>query len=168
MLVAAGILLWSQNFFIETGTVLFRTVGLTGTNLGAAAIFLAAYHTHARDFGGFSRYVSPVASLVAWIGLYSYGIYLWHVTVIGILTREFGGRIVAWAGGTTQLLWLAGLLVIGGGAIIIGAVMSKLVEWPVLRVRDRYFPTRTGTLPPAARNAQAAFEKGSPASVRTK
>lgn len=156
VLVAAGVLLWSQNFFMETGTDTFRTVGLTGTNLGAAAFLLAAYHTHAADFGRMSHFVTKIASLVAWIGLYSYGIYLWHVTVIGILTREFGNKVIAWGGGTTQLVWLVNLLVIGGGAIIVGALLSKVVEWPVLRIRDRFFPSRTGSLPLADRKLQSA------------
>ena len=164
-LVVVGVILWSQNFFYETGTPFFRTVGLSGTNLGAAAFLLAAYHTHANDFGRWSNMISQVASMVAWIGLYSYGIYLWHVTVIGILTREFGERIIAWSGGTTQPVWLVNLMVIGGGAILVGAVLSKVVEWPVLRMRDRLFPSRTGSLPPAARNAQAVGETAPLASV---
>lgn len=84
ILVAAGILLWLPNLFIEPSTVLIRTIGLTGTLPGAGSLLIATCHTHTDDLGPLARFVSPVASLVAWIGVYSYGIYLWHVTAIGI------------------------------------------------------------------------------------
>lgn len=56
-LVVVGLFLWSQNFFYETSTAFFRTVGLTGTNLGAAAFLLAAYHTQGSDFGRWSNLI---------------------------------------------------------------------------------------------------------------
>jgi peptidoglycan/LPS O-acetylase OafA/YrhL len=147
VLILAGILLWLPNLFIDPSTTLIRTVGLSGTLLGAAAFLLAAYHIHAGDFGRLSRCISPLALLVAWIGVYSYGIYLWHVTAIGILGREFGRRVLAWGDSTTPLVWLVSVMVIGSGAVVAGVVASKVVEWPVLRLRDRFFPSRSGSLP---------------------
>ncbi len=146
-LVAAGLILWSLNLFIEPGTAFIRTVGLTGTYLGSAAFLLALYHTHADDFGSWKRYVSPAAALVAWIGVYSYAIYLWHVTAMGILARELGGRLLGWAGGPSPLVWIVCALGLSTGAILVGAVASNVVEWPVLRLRDKFFPSRSGSLP---------------------
>ncbi len=31
------------------------------------------------------------------------------------------------------------------GSFVIGISVSRLVEWPVIRLRDRYFPSRSGT-----------------------
>lgn len=161
-LVLAGILLWLPNCFIEPGTALIRTLGLTGTFLGSAAFLLAAYHTRATDFGRWSFFTSPAASLVAWIGVYSYAIYLWHVTAMGILERELGGRMLAFTGTMTPLAWVIAAFFICAGAILAGVVASKLVEWPVLRLRDRFFPSRSSPLPVPTAESQTAPRPAAP------
>jgi peptidoglycan/LPS O-acetylase OafA/YrhL len=146
--MAAGALLWVPNLFIEPSSGVIRTLGLTGTLLGAAAFLIAIYNTQEQDFGWHAAYMTPVASLVGWIGVYSYGIYLWHVTAIGILEREFTLRLISWSGGSSSsLIWWGSVLVVGAGAILAGVVASKVVEWPILRLRDRLFPSRSGSLP---------------------
>jgi peptidoglycan/LPS O-acetylase OafA/YrhL len=147
VLVAAGLACWSVNLFIDPGTPFIRTIGLTGTFVGSAALLAAAYNTRAADFGRWQRVAVPLAALVAWIGVYSYSIYLWHVTAMGILEREVGRRLIADPGAVSAWSWLAATLVACGGAILVGALMSKLVEWPALRVRDRLFPSRLNPLP---------------------
>jgi peptidoglycan/LPS O-acetylase OafA/YrhL len=146
-LVIAGILLWVPNLFIAPGSVVVRTIGLTGTYLGSAAFLIAVYQTDAADFGFLRRPAGVVARVVAWIGFYSYAIYLWHVTAMGILERIVASRLELWLGGPGGLWWLASAFLISTGAILAGVVAAKIVEYPVLRIRDRYFPTRSGTLP---------------------
>jgi len=146
-LVPAGLACWSLNIFIEPGSAFIRTVGLTANYLGSAAFLFAAYHTHATDFGRWKDFVSPVASAVAWIGVYSYAIYLWHVTAMGILGRVFGGRVLAELGTTSPVGWLVAMLGVCAGAVLAGVATSKVVEWPVLRLRDKFFPSRSQPLP---------------------
>ena len=150
VLVLIGVTMWAPNLFIESSTVFIRTLGLTGTFLGSAAFLLAAYHTHAQDFGRCERIASAIVTPVAWIGVYSYAIYLWHVTVMGITTREAGGRVLALTGDASAFAWLASAFVVCTAAILAGVAISKLVEWPVLRLRDRFFPSRSGPLPVSA------------------
>lgn len=142
-LVPAGLAFWSVNLLVEPTTYFVRTFGLMGNYLGSAAFLLAACHTQAPDFGRWARYMSPIAALVAWIGVYSYAIYLWHVTALGILEREIGSRLFVWFGGVSSFSWLVSAALVCIGAVLAGVVASKVVEWPVLRFRDRLFPSRS-------------------------
>lgn len=73
--------------------------------------------------------------LVAWIGVYSYGIYLWHVSVIAPAV-SLGSHLPR----GFAPVW-DGLAPIVGG-ILLGATFTKMVELPALKVRDRFFPRR--------------------------
>jgi peptidoglycan/LPS O-acetylase OafA/YrhL len=86
------------------------------------------------------RLAGWVSSAVAWIGKYSYGIYLWHVTIIGFVTRVILTRI---PGDGPTAHWVFAAIAITVTAILFGAAMSRLVEWPVLALRDRLFPSRS-------------------------
>ena len=147
VLVVAGTLLWLPNIFIEPTSPLIKTVGLTATLLGSAAFLVAAYQTHAEDLGRSRPIFEPLVSVVAWVGVYSYAIYIWHVTALGVLERECGDLLSAWMNIRTPSGWLVAVIVISAGAIFVGVAASKLVEWPVLRFRDRFFPTRSVALP---------------------
>lgn len=78
---------------------------------------------------------SALYRLIAWIGLYSYGIYLWHVSVVAPL-MSIAPRLPHW----TVPLWTRLAPPIVG--IGIGIVFTKLVEFPALKLRDRLFPRR--------------------------
>lgn len=72
---------------------------------------------------------------VAWIGVYSYGIYLWHVSVMAP-TAAFGMHLPHWMAPG----WNALAPIVAG--ITLGAVFTKVVELPALKLRDRLFPRR--------------------------
>lgn len=91
-----------------------------------------------------SRLVSPwVYRGVASIGVYSYGIYLFHMYVVRYIVGEVHSKQKLDSGE-----WSYGQLVLSFAlywllSIFIGISLSKLIEIPMLRVRDRWFPRRS-------------------------
>ena len=70
---------------------------------------------------------------IAFVGRHSYSIYLWHAVVV-----IWSARLPA--------KWFRFPLYVCA-AILIGVIMSKLVEFPALHIRDKYFPSaRTHTV----------------------
>ncbi len=162
-LFLAGVLLWSVNLFIEPSTFGIRTIGLTGIFLGSACFLLAAYHTHGTDLGRAEPWLRPVVSGVAWIGVYSYGIYVWHVTAMRIGERVVGGRLYNWFG-DSNFVWFISMICVAGGAVVVGVVASRLVEWPVLHLREKFFPSKSpSAVSIPVVNAPADAGAGSPA-----
>jgi peptidoglycan/LPS O-acetylase OafA/YrhL len=72
-----------------------------------------------------------VLKVSAQVGFYSYSIYLWHM---------FFSPLVLHFNVTAAGFWL--FIVI---AILVGVTMANLIELPVLVLRDRWFPSLSGT-----------------------
>ncbi len=89
--------------------------------------------------------VNLITRAFAFMGAHSYSIYLWHVPVLswlvqGVFVRKFGLD--------SYSMMAVGLFAIL--SIVVGIAMAKLVEIPVLRLRDRFYPSRTDGLATAA------------------
>lgn len=67
---------------------------------------------------------------ISTVGIYSYGIYLYHSLMLTV-----GERISARY--TGPMGWFAAVIVQTTGGIIIGVIMSRIVEWPFLMWRER-------------------------------
>jgi len=87
---------------------------------------------------------------VAWIGVYSYGIYLWHPSVVEPTEAFFARHPI-------MPFWISTILV-RAAEIGIGVLTTRLCEIPALRLRDRLFPRRVDTPvgPPALEEAPDA------------
>jgi peptidoglycan/LPS O-acetylase OafA/YrhL len=92
---------------------------------------------------------SALYRLVAWSGLYSYGIYLWHVSVIAPMVTA-SHYLPPWL----RTPWELSIPIAG---ILVGALTTKVVEFPSLRLRDRLFPRRVDS---AVGNPAEAGKKG--------
>jgi len=78
------------------------------------------------------------ARVVAFVGYYSYSIYIWHLQAWTI-TRLTAPHICPPDG---ALGWVVYTLIWIGSAVGLGVVCSKIVEQPALALRERYFPKR--------------------------
>jgi peptidoglycan/LPS O-acetylase OafA/YrhL len=83
------------------------------------------------------RPIAVTVGAVAAIGSFSYSIYLWHtaVKVFGaLLLDKVAGPNVSYSFRCAYYLT---------SSLIVGVVMAKAVEFPVLRLRDRWFPSKS-------------------------
>jgi peptidoglycan/LPS O-acetylase OafA/YrhL len=104
------------SFFLATG-------GLTVVGLGSAALVAGSLRRQASS--------APLRA-IAFVGRYSYGIYLWH-----LVTRSFVHGMI---GPLPRAWWYVGLGAYLAVAIAFGCLVSLGIERPALRWRDRILP----------------------------
>lgn len=112
--------------------------GLTMLYIGFGAILLASISTDPKHGITGRALFSRFSFTVAWIGYYSYGIYLWHIDAgffpALALYPLFKDRVPA------EASWLIETTLFVFFCILSGVVMSKLVELPMLKLRDKIIP----------------------------
>jgi peptidoglycan/LPS O-acetylase OafA/YrhL len=135
---SAGLL--SPVFFYSRSTRFFAVFGYTCDYLAFGGIMLFALYHRGILRGATERVARAIGTGFATVGMYSYSIYLWqgpggawfpglvkrilHVSLTG--NRRFAAYVI--------------------GSLAIGITMSKMIEYPVLRLRDRLFPPREGVV----------------------
>lgn len=125
VLIVAGVALLFSGCFIPMGGAYLVTFGFSQFYVGAAALMI-----------GVLMCKIPQNRVIAWLamlGTYSYSIYLWHMTTMQWALPKMHGS-VSWP--LRQAIYMA-------AAFIIGLAMAKIVEAPVLKLRDRWHPSRT-------------------------
>jgi peptidoglycan/LPS O-acetylase OafA/YrhL len=135
------------------------TAGLTLLYLGFGCVLMLCLHVQDVLPKGLAKPFRQIGTGCAYIGVYSYSIYLWHIAFLG------------WGPGFvrhvfhTQLNPVAGFAFYLVVSIAVGVLMSKLIEYPILRMRDRILPA-IPTSPTAEAESEIGGEKGPPA-IRT-
>jgi peptidoglycan/LPS O-acetylase OafA/YrhL len=133
ILVAIGGLIFV--YFNGHRTWQMWTFGWTLNYLAMSAILLLAY-------GYQGRLVRTHAyRAVSSIGVYSYGIYLWHHSVAEPLFKV-AAHI------PSPIRWLSLLIMQYAAAIAVGITVTKAVEFPMLRLRERILPRGVAQLAP--------------------
>jgi peptidoglycan/LPS O-acetylase OafA/YrhL len=117
-------------FVFPFGTAYWRTVGYTFLYVAFGAIMMVA--VVARQ----SRFDGVLSRFIAFVGLNSYSIYLWHMAVKRGFSLLRKNEVLA-------LNWTLELLGYVAMSVVVGVVMARVVEIPVLAIRDRKFPSRT-------------------------
>lgn len=116
-------------------TVYMATVGYTVNYLCFGSLTLLVYGYHG------PLIQTRLYRAIAWIGRYSYGIYLWHLSVREPLAN-LAKRL------PESIAWFALLVAQYAAAIVLGTIVTKLIEFPALRLRDRLFPRGVAQLAP--------------------
>src|SRR5580704_8691961 len=148
--ILAGITVVAVAFYAFFSNPSIRdSIGFTALYLGYGAFLLLIY----RHSGRFKEW--RVYKWIAAIGLYSYGIYLWHNSIRDPLTHlsQHLPDVIRW-----PFLTIAEY----AAAIVIGVISTLLIEWPFLRIRDRMFPDKTTPVPitEQSQTPQAPAESG--------
>lgn len=117
------------------------TFGFTQLYLAAAAVLVGVLMCQVP--------ANRVTIFLAAIGSYSYSIYLWHMALKYYAFPHLRAAGISW-----QIRSAIYLL----GAFVVGIAMAKLIELPVLRIRDRWFPSRSAAATMTAPLAPASSE----------
>lgn len=141
-LFACGLLLIAPMFHWELWTPFAYTFGFTLNYLGYGCLLIACVDADGDILG--RALGSPVGRAIAFIGFYSYSIYLWHILV----REQFIGRLhsVQTQGATAYFLLTAADILL---ATVAGVISARLIELPFLALRDRLFPSYTPAGPVA-------------------
>jgi peptidoglycan/LPS O-acetylase OafA/YrhL len=122
-LVPVGLLLTLPCYLLSNEHHFVLTLGLTLNYLGYGMV-LAAALTLPRLLP------RPLGPALAYVGFYSYSIYLWHLPFLAVVRNTLHEGPAAAA-------------VFYAGSIVTGVVMARLVEIPALRLRERWIPAPT-------------------------
>ena len=157
-IILVPLLLWTA-FFTRQMNLFLATFGLTFLYLGFGLLLMLSLHVRGIVPHPLQRPVSLLGTGLAYVGMYSYSIYLWHLPFAswapGVLRRLFGIHM-----NQTQFT----LFFILGG-VVFGIAMSKLVEYPVLRLRDRIFPAMQTSPRPQGESAMAEITSSASSST---
>jgi peptidoglycan/LPS O-acetylase OafA/YrhL len=130
---AVGVI-WLSTFGKNTDAG--STFGYSVSYLGSASFLMLLYR--AEWVVRFRAVLRPIGLL----GIYSYAIYLTHVSTEGYVNRAVV-HFAPWVNrGPLRLV------VLYAGAIAVAVVITRLVEWPALKLRDRVLPPRARAVPP--------------------
>jgi len=119
--VSAGFVWEQSDFFMYTAGLTILYLGYGGLLIG----LLEIPETKESPFGWLLKACS-------YVGQHSYSIYLFHIPVMAQLRRA--GLLHGWPGMAVYFV----------SSLVIGILLSKLIEFPVLNLRDRFFPRQAG------------------------
>jgi peptidoglycan/LPS O-acetylase OafA/YrhL len=130
VVLALALSLWA--FFVPLGSAQWvSSIGFSMLSVSAFALIYALL-----GWQSFER--QRIVSALSAIGVYSYSIYLWHIP-LNHLVRGVIKRV--WSGVSLEFYFCAYFVV----AVIGGIVLGKLVELPFLRLRDKWFPSKSSS-----------------------
>ena len=142
LILCAAVLLLSPAFLVSQYDRWMYTYGFASLYLGYGCLLVGFLHVPLHDI---RRPILLGLRGIAYIGTFSYSIYLWHLPWIHVVQRIPPGPMRS-----------GQLAIFYAGAILLGIVTAKLVEFPALRLRDHLFPRVESSQPIEALPAPAS------------
>lgn len=141
LLVIGGLLLLPEAFLLVDSRFV-ATLGFSLVAAGFGCMVLASVSVSMTEGKGAAFFHSPISRFIAFMGTYSYTIYLWHMTFGQTLPKWFLNH--HWLSSHAELHWVITTALYIIGSTMAGVVLGRLVEFPALALRDRIFPSRSG------------------------
>jgi peptidoglycan/LPS O-acetylase OafA/YrhL len=136
VLFVVGLLTFLPAFIIPRESFFMLTLGFSLEAFGAACLVCWAW----MESNNASKYPPPrllrsLTQCLAYVGLFSYSIYLWHEPYgRAVALRVYGVHGSHYDYAITMLVFII-------GAVVLGIVSYKLIESPFLSLRNAWFPT---------------------------
>jgi peptidoglycan/LPS O-acetylase OafA/YrhL len=107
----------------------FRIFGYVMLYLGAGSLLIGSL---ALDYYGCPRWVRAVA----WLGQYSYSVYLWHLLCGHVVFPWLNVKLNP----DNRLGWMLNAIIYFSSTWLVGILLAHLIEFPMIRLRDHWFP----------------------------
>jgi len=140
-----GICLLLPAFLFQLNTPFIYIFGPTLFYLGGGAFVIFAVSS--------KQLHNRIGRGLAFLGANSYSIYLWHLFVCQWVMLVIIQKVTA-----NSWNWWVYALIYVVGSCAFGILMNRLVETPVLLLRDKIFPSRSGPIPVSAAAPSSSAE----------